>query len=237
MLIALAVAAICALLAQWQAGRSVEAPLHDASANRVAAAHAPLLDQIMKAGHAPANDAVGTMVKANLIYRTGQVWVVANRIQSDGTPGYWVVANSSCFGKNLVVTLGFTTSRSAALTARNEFAALKHARFIDVVGRLAPSEAPLELSGTVLKSLSLGQLVNLISPDQPTGAYPLFLLVTKHQIPGLEDITVVTLNQNQINWLSAFYAIEWSLFCGFSVFLWWRLVRDAQIRETEEVAL
>lgn len=237
MLIALAVAAICALLAQWQAGRSVEAPLHDASANKVAAAHAPLLGQIMRAGHAPANDAVGTMVRANLLYKTGQVWVVANRVQSDGTQGYWVVANSHCDGKNLIVTLGFTDSRPKALAARDEFASQDHRKFIDLAGRLAPSEAPTELTGSVLQSLSLGQLVNLISPGQPTGAYPLFLLVTKHQVSGLEDITVVTLNQSQINWLSAFYAIEWTLFCGFSVFLWWRLVRDAQIRETEEAAL
>jgi surfeit locus 1 family protein len=235
--IALAVAAICALLAQWQLGRSVEAPLHDASANRVAAAHAPRLDQVIQAGRTPPFDAVGTMVKANLLFQTGQAWVVSGRVQNDGTPGYWVVANSHAFGKNLIVTLGFTPDRETALAARDTFAAQKHHRFMDLAGRLAPSEAPLEIKGPVLHSLSLGQLVNLISPDQPTGAYPLFLLVTKHQVAGLEDITVATLNQTQINWLSAFYAIEWTMFCGFSVFLWWRLVRDAQIRETEEGTL
>ena len=37
----------------------------------------------------------------------------------------------------------------------------------------------------------------------------------------------------QINWLSAFYAVEWTVFCGFSVFLWWRLVRDAQLLEAQ----
>jgi surfeit locus 1 family protein len=235
--IALAVAAICALLAQWQLGRSVEAPLHDASANRVAASHAPLLNQVIQAGRAPANDAVGTMVKANLIFETGRAWVISGRVQNDGTEGYWVVADSSAWGKNLIVTLGFTSDRATALAARDTFAAQKQGRFMDLAGRLAPSEAPQEIAGPVLHSLSLGQLVNLISPDKPTGAYPLFLLVTKHQVAGLEDITVATLNQAQINWLSAFYAIEWTLFCGFSVFLWWRLVRDAQIRETEEGAL
>jgi hypothetical protein len=163
--------------------------------------------------------------------------VVSGRVQNDGTPGYWVVADSHAFGKNLIVTLGFTPDRATAIAARDTFAAQKHHRFIDLAGRLAPSEAPQEIAGSVLHSLSLGQLVNLISPEQPTGAYPMFLLVTKHQVAGLEDITVATLNQTQINWLSAFYAIEWTLFCGFSVFLWWRLVRDAQIRETEEGAL
>jgi cytochrome oxidase assembly protein ShyY1 len=115
--IALAVAVICALLAQWQLGRSVEAPLHDASANKVAAAHAPLLNQVIQAGHAPANDAVGTMVKANLIFEPGRAWVISGRVQNDGTEGYWVVADSSAWGKNLIVTLGFTPDRATALAA------------------------------------------------------------------------------------------------------------------------
>jgi hypothetical protein len=32
-----------------------------------------------------------------------------------------------------------------------------------------------------------------------------------------------------INWLSAFYFLEWLVFAGFAVFLWWRLVRDEQM--------
>jgi hypothetical protein len=40
----------------------------------------------------------------------------------------------------------------------------------------------------------------------------------------------------EINWLNVFYALEWTFFAGFAVFLWWRLVRDAQQREIEEAA-
>jgi hypothetical protein len=37
----------------------------------------------------------------------------------------------------------------------------------------------------------------------------------------------------QVNWLTLFYALEWALFAGFAVFLWWRLVEDARIREQQ----
>jgi hypothetical protein len=30
--------------------------------------------------------------------------------------------------------------------------------------------------------------------------------------------------------------VEWLVFCGFSVFLWWRLVRDAQLLEASQLA-
>ncbi|MDN5667067.1 MAG: SURF1 family protein, partial [Renibacterium salmoninarum] len=39
-------------------------------------------------------------------------------------------------------------------------------------------------------------------------------------------------NQN-FNWLNLFYAVEWIVFAGFSVFLWWRLVADDFRRENE----
>jgi hypothetical protein len=34
-------------------------------------------------------------------------------------------------------------------------------------------------------------------------------------------------SDSQVNWLSAFYAIEWTVFAGFAVFMWWRLLADA----------
>jgi surfeit locus 1 family protein len=37
-----------------------------------------------------------------------------------------------------------------------------------------------------------------------------------------------------LNWLNIFYAIEWVVFAGFAIFLWFRLVRDAFEREIDE---
>ncbi len=38
----------------------------------------------------------------------------------------------------------------------------------------------------------------------------------------------------QFDWLNLFYAIEWVVFAGFAVFLWYRFVKDAFEREEEE---
>ena len=43
-------------------------------------------------------------------------------------------------------------------------------------------------------------------------------------------------NDVSLNWLNVFYAIEWVLFAGFAVSLWYRLVKDAHEREEEEEA-
>jgi hypothetical protein len=53
---------------------------------------------------------------------------------------------------------------------------------------------------------------------------------------SLEPIQVTYRDVERINWLSAFYFLEWLLFAGFAIFLWWRLVRDEQIRLAAEAA-
>jgi hypothetical protein len=37
-----------------------------------------------------------------------------------------------------------------------------------------------------------------------------------------------------INWLNLFYSIEWVVFAGFALFIWWRLVKDDYHRDLEE---
>jgi cytochrome oxidase assembly protein ShyY1 len=39
------------------------------------------------------------------------------------------------------------------------------------------------------------------------------------------------------NWMNIFYAIEWVVFAGFALYLWWRFLRDDVNREREEEAL
>ena len=39
----------------------------------------------------------------------------------------------------------------------------------------------------------------------------------------------------ELNWLNIFYAVEWVIFAGFAVFLWYRLAKDAWEREKEEL--
>jgi hypothetical protein len=39
-----------------------------------------------------------------------------------------------------------------------------------------------------------------------------------------------------LNWLNVFYAVEWVVFAGFAIFLWYRLLRDEWMREVEDAA-
>ncbi|MER2138315.1 MAG: SURF1 family protein, partial [Arthrobacter sp.] len=52
---------------------------------------------------------------------------------------------------------------------------------------------------------------------------------------GLQTVTVAPQPQETtVNWLNIFYAVEWVVFAGFSVFLWWRLLADSYQRSLEE---
>ena len=59
-------------------------------------------------------------------------------------------------------------------------------------------------------------------------------------IAGLEPIALTSPPSaplDNVNWLSAFYAIEWSVFAGFAVFMWWRLVEDERLRRRADADL
>lgn len=240
--IAMAVAAICALLAQWQASRSFEKAVTQQQITEF-----KQLDEVIQPNEPAPQFAVGTQVKAPIFLGNHQIYVVANRNQSDGSKGYWLVTyGTTSNGDQLVLTLGFASTLEkaheikVALASRVDSLAKQNYPTL-VPGVLMPSEAPelkpTDVAGTdVFNSLSLAQLANLLD-ETVNGSYPLFLLVSDPAFtaPGLTPIKVLPPSvEVQINWLSAFYAIEWSVFCGFAFFLWWRLVRDAQILEAEQ---
>ena len=235
--IAMGVAVICALLAQWQASRSIEAPVRDADHSVFAWHKAPVLDSVVKPGRTPRGTAVGTLVQAKGTLDTSKLYVVANRVQRDGTAGFWVVGfYTDEVGNRILAPLGFTPSRQQALRVAARIEGSMQAQVLQSLhGRLSPAEAPERIQ-PVLQSLAPGQLANQLEPSVGQRVYPLFLLVTERAYPGLQKITVIRLSTAQINWLSAFYAVEWIAFCGFSFFMWWRLVRDQQQREREQLA-
>ena len=104
-------------------------------------------------------------------------------------------------------------------------------------GRLIPSEAPdpkPNVPAGQVAALSTAQLINVWQ----VSSYPAFVIANNELANGtdvgaaavagpLKHITVTATDQgNQINWLNIFYAVEWVVFAGFAVFLWWRLVAD-----------
>jgi hypothetical protein len=54
---------------------------------------------------------------------------------------------------------------------------------------------------------------------------------------GLDPISIGIRQQEiEINWLTAFYALEWAFFALAAFYVWWRLVQDARVREVEHAA-
>lgn len=161
--------------------------------------------------------------------------LVEDRLQ-DGAKGYWVVTAFDVDGApgeaRMPVVRGWTQDPSGAGTAPEGE--------VEITGRLLPPEAPVPGSTepgrvSVLSTAELGNIW-----DEPLYA----AFVTAHEMrtdggpvpdSGLE--TVITGPQPQeksINWLNIFYAVEWVVFAGFAVFLWWRLLADAHQRSLED---
>jgi len=238
--LALAIAAVFALLGQWQLERSfTEVEAEDQS-------QLPLvLINSEKPGAPLTPIAANKRVKADLMLDTQNVFIVANRLQrtnDEVVSGYWVIANSGVLlgdgdsTASLSVGIGFAESLSLAETARAELMeSIQAQAFLEQTGRYLQTEGPVALTDPdkpyLLESFSLAQLVNLY---KGAGAQSLagFMVLDSEPGFGLETIVIAPPEAGtQVNWLTLFYALEWALFAGFAVFLWWRLVEDARIRE------
>ena len=240
--LALAIAGVFALLGQWQLERSfTEVEPEDLS-------QAPLvLIESEKPGAPLTAIAANKRVKAEIMIDTQNVFIVANRLQrtnNELVSGYWVIANSGVLLEDgdstasLSVGIGFAESLSMAETARTELMeSIQPQAFLEQTGRYLQTEGPVALTAPdkpyLLESFSLAQLVNLY---KEAGVQSLagFMVLDSEPGFGLETIVIAPPEAGtQVNWLTLFYALEWALFAGFAVFLWWRLVEDARIRELQ----
>lgn len=216
LLLSLAVAAIFAALGQWQLDRTFtkDAPV-------VTAAN---LEQV------------------EVTIDTKNVYIVANRLHQ-GELGYWLIANSTDeAGRSQTLALGWSSDLQELEDERAQImSSMLAQQLVKFEGVMIPTEAPQRQSASepyVFESLSLAQLINFYSPDSALESNPMILALTGQSQasawPPLQAIEVAYQQGQNINWLSAFYFLEWLLFAGFAVFLWWRLVKDELIRLQSE---
>ena len=238
LLIALALAAVFALLGQWQLSRALPAPSPSSSAT---------------SGEQPASVDLKTITikvdQTNLA-------IISGRLQPGGQSGFWLTTNStvvhglsrSDVGKELTVAWGWSASFAEAIAAHVKLQSANLGREGRTIsGVLADSEAPMPehpAQPFLFDSLSVGQLINNYQPLRARDALAQFFIVqppagTK-ATAGLEAIVLAQAPSaalDNVNWLSAFYAIEWSVFAGFAVFMWWRLVEDERLRREADAQL
>jgi surfeit locus 1 family protein len=241
LLFALAVAVVFALLGQWQLERTFTVIEPEEENEQVF-----VLNQIATPGAVLTAEAANVLVSANIMLDQSNLFVVSNRLQQAGdevVAGYWLIANSGALlpdndtTGSLTVAIGFSESLEKVEKARLELQeAMLPQAFLESTGRYLQTEAPVEPVNAnkpyLFGSLSLAQLVNLYS-DEPVESFAGFLALDADPGFGLEKIELPPQQAGtQVNWLTLFYAVEWVLFAGFAVFLWWRLVQDQRLRES-----
>lgn len=235
LLLALGIAAAFALLGQWQLERAVE---QSVIVERPTEEVLPFAD--VAAPDVPTDQAAtGQRVEVTGGFVPGDTVIVEGRL-NDGVAGYWVVAHlevSDAAPGGLPVALGWAADLDAAREAADRF----DARADDettVIGRFLPSEAPVapddDADPFSMTTVAVAHLINVWADYDDRPVYFGYVTATE-PVAGLEAISSPPPEQSvELNWLNVFYAVEWVVFAGFAVFLWYRLVRDAVERERDE---
>jgi len=240
LILSLAVAAVFALLGQWQLERTFTV-IEPVDVNE----QVFVLNKIASPGAPITAEAANVLVSANIFLDQQNVFIVSNRLQqseSEVVEGYWVIANAGALLEDndstgsLTVAIGYADTLEQAETARTEIKDAMFAQaFLEATGRYLQTEGPVAIADPdkpyLLGSLSLAQLVNLYQ-GPPVQSFAGFLAVDADPGFGLDRIELPPQQVGtQVNWLTLFYAVEWVLFGAFAVFLWWRLVEDQRLRE------
>lgn len=220
--------AIAVLLGNWQIGAWQE-HREDRSAELADAEPVPLEDVLGPDAPFPAAG-VGRPVEMSGRWLTDATVLVSDRPE-DGETGFWVVVplltcgstGAACADAAAVpVVLGWTASADDLAATPTGPA--------DVVGWLQPGEAAAgpdaDPGDDVLPSLRVADLLQRVDEDLYGG---FVILRTPDAARGdLEPVTPDSLPEAPTSTAlrNLLYGIEWWLFAGFAVFLWWRWTRD-----------
>lgn len=228
LVLCLGIAGGFAALGQWQLERSIEnvdvveidteaaVPLAEIAQPGVGLTEVQVGRTVTVTGQLVPRDFV-TLVDRTLDGRTGS-WLIGHVVTDDGV--------------SLAVALGFLGEGAIVGDLDGE-------NWVDRTawtGRYLPSEEPQssDFEAGRLSAMSVPALINIWPEQGPV--YGGFLVVDGPP-PGYEQIDAIAPPRDvQLNLLNLFYAIEWVIFGGFAVYLWYRLVRDAVEKELEEEA-
>jgi len=239
LVLALAIAAIFALLSQWQIARSVD---EGAVLVRQTEVAVPLDQREQPQGPVTTR---GAGQRVSVVATLADDFLILPGRLNAGKRGYWIVGHliQSNSGVSLATAIGWSPNAAAAARALELLSA--HADVVapkTFTGRYLPSEAPQEddFEHGVHNAMSVAAFINQWKIE-PHGVYGGYLILDSDASIGLAHLAVIDSPppsvEVQLNWLNVFYAIEWVVFAIFSVFLWFRLVRDTYQREQEEAAV
>lgn len=223
LLLCLGIAAGFSALGQWQLSRSIENVDADAPDTEVAVP----LGSIAQPQTEVTQPQLGRRVTVEGAIVASDFMVLTGRNNGEVADGAWLVAHLvTDEGVTLAVALGWAPDAETA-----EAAAGIPSSAGSLVGRYLPSEAPTDsdFESGERSALSVAELINIWPDAQPAyGGY----LVVDEPWPGLDTIySPAPTREIEFNLLNVFYALEWAIFAGFAIYLWYRLVRDVVERE------
>jgi surfeit locus 1 family protein len=237
LLLALALAAGFSLLGQWQIERSIATgtPLQRNTETVLP------IESIAKPSSPTTGISDGQRASASGTWIPGDYVVVSDRFNG-GVSGYWVIGHlastdASTTPIGLAVARGWAPSTDAAHEAIVALEAQPEGK-VSLTGRYLGSEDPStsDYENGKLSSVAASSLINLWGHVDKGGVYGGYL-VDAAAPAGLHLIDSPKPNADiSPNWLNIFYAVEWVVFAGFALFLWYRLMKDAWEREQEEAA-
>lgn len=217
--------------------------------------------QVLEANAPLTASKADTVVEARGRYVPGSSYLVAHHFDGN-EQGYWVVSQFVPNDGQKVELKSGEQTRSIALARawvpKAENLPPEPQGTVTVAGRVVGNEAPVYSKKTegerVLGSAASAYLSNLwdaplysailtVAAEVPQGQeLPLTAEQTIAEnatiIGGSEDIRPVRPHQvenTSFNWLNIFYSLEWIVFAGFALYLWWRMLKDS-VHKAEDPA-
>ncbi|KIS26560.1 membrane protein [Arthrobacter sp. SPG23] len=241
---AIVISGVFVLLSQWQFGRSTqpEVPVSTGTED------VKQLITVLRPGEFFHGSVADQMVTAKGSYDPDKQVLVPNRLH-DGATGYWVVSAFSVQGAPVLSGAGATPQTwipvARGWVADPAQADAPPSGVVELTGRLLPSEAPLPNTAPEpgrATAVSVAELINAWE----VSSYPGFVAATSELAAGA-DVSAAAVNgelkplnigpqppAQQVNWLNLFYSVEWIVFAGFALFIWWRMVKDDYRRDLED---
>lgn len=246
LLLALLVAGAFAWLGRWQLERAVQSNVAATGASETVVP----LTTVAQPGSPIRDDVTGQRVTVRGTFSATDYRLIGDRLNK-GESGYWVVGHFTVENEDagqtqtsagvapvaLAVARGWSPSRDAATAAMHTLARAGDEK-VALTGRLLPTEAPVppdpKGDPQAMSTVSVAALINVWSDMDNSEAYEAYL-VQQHPPAGLTAIdSPAPIAQTTVNWLNIFYAVEWVVFAGFAVYMWYRLTKDAYERAVEE---
>lgn len=240
---ALLISGVFVLLSQWQFGRSTQSEVPVPPQVE----ESKPLTTVLQPGTFFPGSVADQMVTATGSYDSTKQILVENRLK-DGQKGYWVVTAFAVDGAPALRGAAASPKTwipvARAWVAEPGQAGPPPSGIVELSGRLLPSEAPLpnvDAGAGRASAVSVAELIN----RWEVSSYPGFVAASAESSagkalelpPDMKPLNIAAQPPaQQVNWLNLFYSVEWVVFAGFALYIWWRLVADDYRRGLEESA-